>query len=85
MKQHEVHAKVRAGPRSRRQRQDTEPMVQTTPRTAYQDGLGPTDEATNPKNCFLYGRSVLHRCGLKRTETDKNGQKRTETDGNGHQ
>ena len=51
----EVNAKVRAGPRSRSQRKNPQPMVQTTQESACRDGVEPKNEASAPKNCFLHG------------------------------
>ena len=55
MKHNEVHVKVRAGPRSRRQRENPEPVVQTTQAAAYKDGVEPKNEAATAQNCFLHG------------------------------
>ena len=55
MKHNEVNAKVRAGPRSRSQRKNPQPMVQTTQESAYKDGVEPENEASASENCFLHG------------------------------
>ena len=51
----EVNAKVRAGPRSRRQRKNPQSVVQTTQEAARRDGVEPEHEAAAPENCFLHG------------------------------
>ena len=57
----EIHAEIRAGPRSRRQRQDTQQLVQTLRKAAHEAGLAAQDALPATQHRDIHGRKVLYR------------------------